>query len=121
MKKLNSNELSKLTKNQLISYILEIYDMVDKLEANAKKTTAKTSKKKSKKVEYYNEFKGVVKRFKNGLTSVVNSFKQNDKNITEEKVKQLLKELKTTGSVVFKNRKYMDEKTYKSLTGGSNE
>lgn len=121
MKKLSSNELSKLTKNQLISYILEVYAEYDKLKDNPKNTTAKTSKKKAKKVEYYNEFKGVVKRFKNGITSVVNSLKQNDKNITEDKIKQLLKELKTKGEFTYKNRKYMDEKTYKSLTAGSNE
>lgn len=121
MNKLTSNQLSKLTKNQLISYILEIYDLVDKLEAKAEKQKAKTSKKKAKKVDYYNEFKGNIKRFKNGLTSVINSFKQNDKNITDEKIKQLLKELKTTGMVVFKNRKYMNEKTYKALKGLKND
>lgn len=85
------------------------------LQPTATKITR--NKPKTKKVLFYNLYnpsKNIEqpKAFKNGLKSVIASFKTNDKKITDKKVNELLAELKKSHQIIFKNRLYLTAKGY---------
>lgn len=83
----------------------------------AKTTTTTTKKKTTKKDVYYNLYDPTKntkqpKAYKNGITSVIESFKTNDKKVTKEKIDELLAELKKSNQIIFKNRLYLTAKGY---------
>lgn len=115
---MNEKELKEL--KELIALQEKQIKLLQKQVQTKATATKTTSKKKTKKEVFYNLYNPTKnteqpKPFKNGLKSVIASFKTNDKKITEEKVNELVAKLKKSNQIIFKNRLYLTAKGYNEL------
>lgn len=115
---MNEKELKEL--QELITLQAKQIKLLQKqVEAKPKATT--TKKKTTKKELFYNLYNPTKnteqpKQFKNGLKSVIASFKTNDKKISEDKTNELIAKLKKSHQIIFKNRLYLTAKGYEEFT-----
>lgn len=116
---MNEKELKEL--QELVTLQAKVIKQLQKqIDEKPKATTKKATTKKTKKEVFYNLYNPTKnteqpKPFKNGLKSVISSFKTNDKKINDEKINELITKLKKSNQIIFKNRLYLTTKGYNEL------
>lgn len=112
---MTANEIKEM--KALIELQAKQIKLLQKQATTTSKPATKSTKKKPKKEMFYHLYNPTKntekpKAYKNGLTSVIASFKTNDKKIDETKINELIAKLKKSHQIIFKNRLYMTAKGY---------